>query len=67
MPTGCSRRYSLATMRSIWQTGWAYPSRGNLLILNLSRNFHMPAEGDDEMAGAPADSEVTIPATAEEI
>eukprot|EP00959_Pyramimonas_sp_CCMP1952_P389610 8164322-Pyramimonas_sp.AAC.1 len=30
-------------------------------------NFHMPAEGDFGMAGAPADSESTIPAAGEEM
>eukprot|EP00959_Pyramimonas_sp_CCMP1952_P159066 3326445-Pyramimonas_sp.AAC.1 len=35
--------------------------------IEFVENFHMPAEGDFGMAGAPADSESTVPATDEEI
>eukprot|EP00959_Pyramimonas_sp_CCMP1952_P311560 6520414-Pyramimonas_sp.AAC.1 len=48
------------------QNGWVYPSRGNLQILSLSRPS-VPIEGDFGMAGAPADSESTSPATDKEI
>eukprot|EP00959_Pyramimonas_sp_CCMP1952_P331074 6932927-Pyramimonas_sp.AAC.1 len=41
------------------------PVAGQPADFELVENFHMPAEGDFGMAGAPADSESTIPATDE--
>eukprot|EP00959_Pyramimonas_sp_CCMP1952_P293326 6134715-Pyramimonas_sp.AAC.1 len=36
---------------------------GEPAVFAFGENFHVPAEGDDEMAGAPAESEAIIPAT----
>eukprot|EP00959_Pyramimonas_sp_CCMP1952_P065817 1374160-Pyramimonas_sp.AAC.1 len=38
------------------------PISGQPADLEFVENFHVPAEGDGEMAGAPADSEATVPA-----
>eukprot|EP00959_Pyramimonas_sp_CCMP1952_P230140 4811681-Pyramimonas_sp.AAC.1 len=43
------------------------PIAGRPADIDFIENFHAPAERDDELAGAPADSEATTPATEEEI
>eukprot|EP00959_Pyramimonas_sp_CCMP1952_P195312 4083882-Pyramimonas_sp.AAC.1 len=39
------------------------PIAGQPADIESVENFHMPVEGDFGMAGAPADSDPTIPAT----
>eukprot|EP00959_Pyramimonas_sp_CCMP1952_P201169 4207135-Pyramimonas_sp.AAC.1 len=39
------------------------PIAGQPADIEFVENFHVPAEGDDEMAATPANSEATIPAT----
>eukprot|EP00959_Pyramimonas_sp_CCMP1952_P315884 6611453-Pyramimonas_sp.AAC.1 len=43
------------------------PIAGQPSDIRFAENFHAPAEGDADMAEAPADTEVTILATDEEI
>eukprot|EP00959_Pyramimonas_sp_CCMP1952_P216719 4532200-Pyramimonas_sp.AAC.1 len=43
------------------------PIAGQPADIEFVENFHVPAEGDADMAGAPADSEAIVPATEEEI
>eukprot|EP00959_Pyramimonas_sp_CCMP1952_P126346 2642643-Pyramimonas_sp.AAC.1 len=43
------------------------PIAGQPAYIELVENFHMSVEGDAGMAGAPADSDSTIPATDEEV
>eukprot|EP00959_Pyramimonas_sp_CCMP1952_P004811 100950-Pyramimonas_sp.AAC.1 len=43
------------------------PIAGQRADIEFVENFHVPAEGDDEIAGTPADSEATILATEDEI
>eukprot|EP00959_Pyramimonas_sp_CCMP1952_P320489 6706698-Pyramimonas_sp.AAC.1 len=43
------------------------PIAGQPADVEFVEDFHMPAEADREMAGAPADSEATTPAREEEI
>eukprot|EP00959_Pyramimonas_sp_CCMP1952_P131621 2752074-Pyramimonas_sp.AAC.1 len=43
------------------------PIAGQPADVECVENSHMPAEGDGEMAGAPADSEATIPAAEEDL
>eukprot|EP00959_Pyramimonas_sp_CCMP1952_P287949 6021682-Pyramimonas_sp.AAC.1 len=45
----------------------AAPIAGQPADIEFVENFHMPVEGDSGIAGAPADSDSTIPATDEEI
>eukprot|EP00959_Pyramimonas_sp_CCMP1952_P275887 5766589-Pyramimonas_sp.AAC.1 len=42
-----------ATAISIWQTGWAYPSRGNLQMLSLSRTSTCPPKEMPTWRGRP--------------
>eukprot|EP00959_Pyramimonas_sp_CCMP1952_P335517 7025259-Pyramimonas_sp.AAC.1 len=54
-------------MRSTLRTGWAFLSRDNLRArVECIEGPRMPADSDREMAGAPAHSSDTMPATEED-